>query len=173
MRQECSRGKRGPRDVWSGVRALTQATLCVTSKSVKGFRSCSSLRSHRPLRGASSPHSSPKGARLGNPRPLRLHQPSQGGATSPQTPPREEPCPFRHTPGWGPVPRDIPQSGALSPQTSREGGAMSLQTFSQVGPCPLRHPPQIGPCPLRSLGPSRPLSAYPPVLSPDQGGEHV
>ena len=152
MRQECSRGKRGPRDIRSGVRALTQATLCVTSKSVKGFRSCSSSRSHRPLRGASSPHSSPKGARLGNPRPLRLHQPPQGGATSPQTPPREEPCPFRHTPSVGPCP---------------------LRHPTRVGPCPLRHPPQVGPCPLRSLGPSRPLSAYPPVLSPDQIGEHV
>ena len=149
----------------------------MTSKSVKGFRSCSSSRSHCPLRGASSPRSSPKGVRLGTPRPLRLHQPPQGGAMSSQTPTWVGPCLLKHAPVGGPVPSDTPQGGALSPQTSPQGGAMSLQTSPpggamspqipsgaimspktppRVGQCPFRHPPRVGPCPLRSLGPSLP-----------------
>ena len=133
----------------------------MTSKSVKGFRSCSSSRSHCPLRGASSPRSSPKGVRLGTPRPLRLHQPPQGGAMSSQTPTWVGPCLLKHAPVGGPVPSDTPQGGALSPQTSPHGGAMSLQTSSQgramspqtptwVGPCILKHAPGGGLSPQTS-----------------------
>ena len=119
----------------------------MTSKSVKGFCSCSSSRSHCPLRGASSPRSSPMGVRLGTPRPLRLHQPPQGGSISPQTSTWVGPCLLKHAPVGGPVPSDSPRVGPCPPRHP-----------TRVGPCPFRHPPRVGPCPVR----------YPPggIMSP-------